>query len=247
MMKKLFITFSTVAILTCSSVNASEKFDINPIHIEIKDDLNNYDENDEQFVEIKHLVSEGSFTKKCFDAIVKVNNWVDQFEENHPYLAKTAECAVILGGLAIIWKALMIAPIKTVSVLSACYVIARKIVQLIAKGQEYIIDSLVEKGYSEEEVTKYVCAFFELGGKLLSVTTLAFAFTPLRGIVAAARANLAKFSKIGVQKAVSKRFSFSYKLQRQWRNLIEGFKHSWNAFRKSLTTPSQQYSFLKNH
>lgn len=245
-MKKLFITFSTVAILTCSSVNASERFDINPTHIEITDDLSDYDESDGQFVEIKHLVSEGSFTKACLDKIVEINNKLDQWEirfdqwvKDHPYLAKTAGYALIGACLC----SVLANPSGTV-LMVASFIVLRGIFQLIAKGLEYLIDSLVEKGYSEEEVTKYGCAIFELGEKLSNAAF--WAFTPVRGTVTAARADLAKFSKIGLQKAVSKRFSFPYKLQRQLKNFIEGFKHNWNAFRKSLTTPSQQYSLLKN-
>ncbi len=248
LMKKLFITFSTVAILTYNSVNVSERFDINPIHVEITDDLNNYDENDGQFVEIKHLVSEGSFTKACLDKIVEINNKLDRWEirfdqwvKDHPYLAKTAGYALIGACLC----SVLANPSGTV-LMVAGFIVLRGIFRLIAQGQEYIIDSLVEKGYSEEEVTRYVCAIFGLCEKLLDFATIAFV-PGIRGAVSIARANLAKFSKIGVQKAVSKRFSFSYKLQRQWKNLIEGFKHSWNAFRKFLTTPSQQYNLLKNH
>lgn len=239
-MKKLFITFSTVAVLTCGSVNASEEFDINPIHIEITDGLNNYNENDGQFVEIKHLVSEGSFTKACLDKIVEINNKLDQWEirfdqwvKDHPYLAKTAGYALIGACLC----SVLANPSGTV-LMVASFIVLRGIFQLIAKGLEYLIDSLVEKGYSEEEVTKYGCAIFELGEKLSNAALLAF--TPSRGTVAAARANLAKFSKIGLQKAVSKKFSFSYKLQRQWRNLIKEFKQSWNDLRKSFSTNQKQ-------
>ncbi|MBQ3564653.1 MAG: hypothetical protein IJA14_00730 [Alphaproteobacteria bacterium] len=237
-MKRLFITFSTVALLIYGSVNASEKANITPTHIEILDDICDYEEDYGQFIEIKHIVSEGSLPKSCLDKIVEINNRIDQWEADHPNFVKIVEWGVIIGFLVIIFPTFLTAPIATTFLLSACFVAVSAILQLIAKGEEYIIDTLVENGYSEEEVNKYVCAIFELSGKLFTVAS--FALPSMGRILPAARASLATYSKIGIEKAVAKRFTLSYKIEKQWKNFANNLKRFWEGFVKSFSTNLQK-------
>ncbi|MBR1734525.1 MAG: hypothetical protein IJ730_03635 [Alphaproteobacteria bacterium] len=228
-MKKLFITLSTFAAMTYCFANASDNIDYkeNRTHIAITDDVINFNKNDGQILESSPLFSEGSLAKSTLDKIVEVNDKINKWIEEYPSLINFAKYTIIIGGLLLIIPAFIINPIAT-SISLAASLIIYGIVQLIAKGKEYLIDYLVEeKGYSEEDVNKYVCAIFELGEKLLTIANFAYI---ARNTVTIAKKELETFSRIKIKKLVAKRFSLSYKIKRQYKNFIKKLTIFWNNY-----------------
>lgn len=120
----------------------------------------------------KHLFSQGSLTKACFDKVVAVDSQLSNWGQSHPYIVKYAKNAAKIGvGVASRYFGLTLGQKLFRGVGGKLIKSTFGIIKNPDVG-EILITYLIQQGYSEQEVNEYVRAIQGLGGKLLVVSDI---------------------------------------------------------------------------